>query len=133
MSAPFTPEENTIFAQIPELDLIDLAAELDLIVPETIDRETLITQALSGILDRASQEGLPFSTYDREDLQALPSDHLKALANLCATEPTVDAMLKRGAKVYKTYRKQRPGSQVPMLLPMFLSALARFASLRGPS
>lgn len=122
-----TPDELALFANYPETDLVDLAADLDMAVPETINRGEILVHAIVSIAQIARTEGLPLSRFDRADLEALPPELLQALARLCGTDPTVKALLKLGAKVYKTYRKQRPHSQVPMVLPMLLPALARYA------
>ena len=125
MTASLTRQDLEMFERIPELDLVDLAVELEITVPETIDRAALIQQSIRAIIERAKNEGLPFSEYDREDLQVLSRIDLIALARLCGTESTVDALIKKGRKVYKVYNKSRARSQVPLLLPMLLPALLR--------
>ena len=44
MPMTLTPEEAVMVRHIPEGDLVDLAAELDMAVPEVIDRESLLRQ-----------------------------------------------------------------------------------------
>jgi hypothetical protein len=126
MSASLTPEELTHFANIPEGDLVELAADLDLTIPEVIDRATLLGQAVVAMAQLGRTKGLPLSPYDRDDLEALPQEHLRALCALCGTAATVDALLKSGRKAYKAY-KDSPMAPIPMMTPMLLGAIARHA------
>jgi hypothetical protein len=126
MSASLTPEELAHFANIPEGDLVELAADLDLTIPEVIDRPTLLGQAVAAMARLGRTKGLPLSPYDRDDLEALPQEHLRALCGLCGTAPTVSALLKQGRKAYKAY-KDSPMAPIPMMTPMLLTAIARHA------
>ena len=126
-SFTLTPAELTLYENLPEGNIIALAAELDLLIPESISRSALLVDAIARIADLARQEGLPFSHYDRDDLEVLPENHLRALARLCGSRPTIDGVLKTGQKVYKTYTRQRPQSPIAMMLPMLLAPLARYA------
>ena len=128
MPAVLSPEERLYLANIPEGDLIDLAAELDIAVPEEILRVRLTEEILERLADLGEREGLPFSAYDRDDLEDLPVVHRQALATLLGMPSDVDGMLKAGKKVYRTYRKTRPRSQVALLLPVLLAPLARFVA-----
>lgn len=128
MAFRLTEQELAPCLRLPEDSLVDLAAELDLMVPEKLSRPELLADAVERIAERARGEGLPFSKYDREDLAALPPAHLAALAALCGAQPTVDGVLKSGRRVYKMYARQRPDSQVALTLPMLLSAVARYAA-----
>lgn len=129
----FSFEELAMFANIPEEDLVELAAGLGLSVPAEVDRPALLEAIVVNIAHRARREGLPLSNYDRPDLEALPPEDLRALAKLCGTRPTVDSLLKMGRKVYRRYRRERPKSQVPLMLPMLLAPLARYARRSGNS
>lgn len=131
MSAAFTASESAVLRNIPEGDLVDLVADLDVAVPAVIVRDELLVLALDRIAQRARAEGLPFSKWDREDLEALPAPHLQALARACGTAGTVDALMKSGARVYKRYQKERPGSAVALLLPVLLAPLARRLAEQG--
>ena len=126
MSAALTPAELALFANIPEGDLVELAADLDLAIPAIIDRATLLEQAVIAMAHLGRTRGLPLSPYDRDDLESLPPEHLRALCSLCGTAATVDALLKRGRKSYKHY-KDSPMAPIPMMLPMLLPAIARYA------
>lgn len=130
MQAELTETELAMFAAIPEVELVDLAIELDIAVGASIDRAELLAKAVDGLADLAQREGLPFSPYDEDDLAALPQDHLAALARCIGAPATVPGVLKRGAKVYKTYRKTRGNSQIPLMLPMLLPALGRHLAER---
>lgn len=123
-----TPAELAVCENLPEDSLIELAAELNLLIPESISRSELLADAIERIAALAQREGLPFSRYDRDDLEALPTSHMEALARLCGSRPTVNGMLKGGQKVYKTYTRQRPQSPIAMMLPMLLIPLARYAA-----
>lgn len=129
----FTPAELTLCENLPDGNIIALAAELNLLIPERISRIELLTDAIVQLAELATREGLPLSRYDRDDLADLPSSHLAALARLCRTRPTVDALLKAGQKVYKTYTKHRSQSPIAMMLPMLLAPLARYAAEHSQS
>lgn len=130
----FLPTEIAMLRNVPEDDLVALAAELDIAVPAAVQREQLVAAAVVALAQLARREGLPLSDYDRDDLEALPASQLRALASLCGVDPSVDALLKSGARVYKVYRRRKPGSQVALLLPMLLPALARHAEVEeGPA
>lgn len=120
--------ELALCENLPEDNLIELAAELNLLIPERISRSALLADAIAQLAELAQREGLPFSRYDRDDLEALPKHHMEALARLCGSRPTINALIKTGQKVYKIYTRQRPQSPVAMMLPMLLAPLARYAA-----
>ncbi len=126
-SRHLTAEELRALAQLPEEDLVSLAVELDIAVPEHIDRAGLLDQCIDALLDVARRGSLPLSSYDREDLDALPEPHRAALARLMGTAPTADAMLSAGQKAYKRYPKAGR-SQITLLVPTLLKPLARAAA-----
>ena len=119
--------EFASLALLPESDLADLAVELDQIPAAEINARALLEDLVTRILDRASDEGLPFSKYDKEDLTDLPREHFSALADAMGWPANVDAFLKKGGKIYKEYQKSRPNSQVAIMLPLLLRPLARHA------
>src|SRR5690606_10461169 len=98
----------------PEQDLVEIAAELDLLVPERIEARTLIEECMPLILDRARAEGLPFSRYDLDDIEALSAPHRGAIARLQGLSDAASParIVRAGEKVYKTYLKTRPQSAV---------------------
>jgi hypothetical protein len=130
MPFTFTDEEYAPLAGLPVETIVDLAAELDLLVPETIDRRALLHDAVVALVAHAADNGLPFSKYDADDLAALSSEDLAAIADLQGTRPSVRAVLKQGQRVYKTYASKRIDHPIPLMLPMLLTAVARAARLR---
>jgi hypothetical protein len=115
------------FQMLPEADLADLAVELEIVPESDIDARGLLSALVVRILERAKSDGLPFSKYDRDDLEALPEHHRKALADAMGWPTEIKSMLKQGGKVYKEYRKVRRNSQVAVMLPLLLGAVARHA------
>ena len=122
-----TDAEFAGFQMLPEADLADLAVELDMVPEAEIDARSLLSELVVRILERASAEGLPFSKYDQEDLEGLPQDHRAALAKAMGWPNDVKSMLKQGGKIYKDYQKNRRNSQVAIMLPLLLGAVARHA------
>ncbi len=127
MPFKLSPEELSHLELLPEADLAELAIEMDLIPEAEIDRRALVEALIPRLYEQAVGEGLPLSKYDRDDLVALPAADRRALAAAMGWPDDVDAMLKRAARVLRTYRKHRPKSQVRLLLPILLPALARYA------
>ena len=133
LTPEFTAHERRLLANIPEIDLAEMAAELSIAVPLQIDRVSLGAKCLVALAQMARTEGLPFSRFDRGDLEELSPSELKALANLCGYPPSINGMLKAGKKVYKIWQRNRPRSPIALLLPTFLTPLARFAASQDPS
>jgi hypothetical protein len=122
-----TKRELALFDRIPEIDLAELSLELDIPVSEGTGLGELLGAAVLRLADLAREGGLPWSDYDRDDLQALDPGELAALARLCGTAADVDSLIRSGRKVYRRYTNRRAPSQVALLLPMLLPPLARFA------
>jgi hypothetical protein len=122
-----TDAEFAGFQMLPEADLADLAVELEVVPASEIDARGLLGELVIRILERAKTEGLPFSKWDKEDLESLPQEHLRALASAMNWPSDIESLLKLGGKVYKEYRKTRRNSQVAIMLPLLLGALARHA------
>ena len=133
MGPALTPEERLLVTNIPEVELAELAAELSIAVPDRIDPPALAARCIVAMAQLARTEGLPFSRYDRADLESLDPGQLRALADLCGYPPTIDGMLKSGGKVYKSWRRSRPRSPIALLLPSLISPLARFAASQSLS
>ena len=112
---------------LPDSELADLAIELDMIPGSEIKPKRLLSDIVGRILELAQAEGLPFSKYDREDIENLPKEHFQALAQAMNWPADIDGFLKKGRKVYKYYQKHRRRSQVAIMLPLLLGALARHA------
>ncbi len=132
MSFTLTESEWRLLSSVSVDDLVELAVELDVLAPKEIDRRALLEQCVPLIVERAREEGLPFSKYDAEDLRALPPHLLTAIGRLQGLrgEVTVERVLRAGRKVYRYYQKHRRHSAVALLLPSLLSAVAR-ASTSG--
>lgn len=128
MSDLLTAAEIQLFRHVPETELVALAAELDIPVPEVISRTELLSAAVVALAQLARREGLPMSQYDRDDLEALDPDQLQALSRLCGVSGGIDALIKAGEKVYRAYNKRRRKSPIPLFLPMLLRPLARHAN-----
>ncbi len=128
-----TPEEAQGLEYLPDKDLADWAVELDMVPEEEIDRLALVEELVPRLMSLAQREGLPFSKYDHQDLAELPASHREALARAMGWRPDVRAMIRAGERVWRVYRKNRPGSQVPIMLPILLRPLARFASDNTPA
>jgi hypothetical protein len=130
-----TVAELKAFDQVPEADLVGLSIDLDVPVPDQIDRERLLNVIVHHLAELGKRDGLPFSEYDREDLARLDHTELKSIAFLSKVkrpssdhQALVGQIIKAGKKVYKRYTKYNPGNQIPMFLPMLLIPLARLAS-----
>jgi hypothetical protein len=125
MAFELTDEEYRVVEFLPEEDLVDLAVELDIPIGEVIDRRSVLDLCVVAFGDLAGREGLPFSEYDREDIEQLPATHRSALAKRLGVGDSVSAILKSGRKLYKVYRRSRERSQVPMVLPSLLGPVCR--------
>ncbi len=125
MSFQLNDDEYRLVAGLPEEDLVDLAIELDIPVGEEMDRRWVYARCVESMADLAAREGLPFSEYDREDLQLLPDSQRRALAIRLGLPDDVNAIIKAGKKVYKVYNRHRKRSQVPLMLPSLLNPLCR--------
>jgi hypothetical protein len=130
-----TATELKAFDQVPEADLVGLSVDLNVPVPDEIDRERLLNVIVRHLVTLGKRDGLPFSEYDREDLGRLGSTELRSIAILSKIkrpssdhQALVGQIVKAGKKVYKRYTKYNPGNQIPMFLPMLLIPLARLAS-----
>lgn len=129
MPLELLPQERDIIDQIPRVDIEELAAELDLLLEATYDRDDVLERCVGALLDRANAEGLPFTKYDVDDLAELPSPDLDALGAVLGVTGRVDAaaLVRQSARAVKLYQKSRPRSAVALLLPTLLRPLARAA------
>ena len=130
MSFALTEDEYRMLSSLPEDDIVDLAVEFDIVVDAELNLQELFKEIIQHLADLAASEGLPLHKYNRDDLEALPAPHLQALAALMGEPANINALLKRGAKVYKLYNRERPKSHIALTLPMLLEPLARFAAER---
>jgi len=131
VSELMTAHELSMFQNAPEGELVDLAVDLDVPVPEEINLGGLLDACVRSLAGLGKREGLPLSDYDKEDLLALSEAELRAISMLNGVDTLdnesmrVPLTIKSGKKIYKMWRKTRPKSQIPMYLPMLLAALAR--------
>ncbi len=128
MQSLFTPQEREMLGNMPESDIIELAAELGVSVPAVVRREELMERVVHELACHVRAHGLPLSQYDAEDVQALSPIELRALADLAGVPATVDDLLKAGKKVYKSYTNKKATSPIPLMVPTLLAPLARYAA-----
>ena len=128
-----TDEEYEPLRGLPVESIVDLAAELEIVAGEEIDRRDLLERCVVAFVAHAQREGLPFSKYDADDLEALTQDDLVAIGRLqgLSGRITVRAVLKQGQRVYKTFQNRRGDHPIPLMLPMLLTAVARAARTVG--
>lgn len=128
MSSLFTPAERAILANMPEDDIVELAAELGVTVPAVIRREELMERVIGELARHARVHGLPLSKWDKDDLVALSPTELGALAHLVGVPATVGDLLKAGKKAYKAYASRKATSPIPLMVPTLLAPLARYVA-----
>ena len=118
---------------MPEEELVDLAVDLEILVPPAIDHRSLLERCVIAIVDRALGEGLPLSKYDRDDVEALIPEHLRAIASLLKlpSGATTDTVMRAGQRVTKRYRKKYPNSPMALAVPSLLVPIARAAILQS--
>ena len=133
MTNPIQSNDLELLHAIPERDLVEMAIDLEIRVPERIQRIEMITQCIQAIVTRAQAEGLPLSQYDQDDLEALNPTELKAISQLMGLDgaPSIDKILKKGRKVYKMYQRHRPDNPTALLIPTLLPLIARAAGTKG--
>jgi len=131
MTIHIQSSEMELLNAIPERDLVEMAIDLDIFVPERINRLEMIETCINAIIQRAQKEGLPFSQYDRDDLEALDKEGLRSISKLMGLSgtPSVAAILKKGRRVYKAYQKNRPDNATALLIPTLLPLIARTANI----
>lgn len=124
-----TDAEYALVSKLPIESLVDLAAELEIVVGAEIDRRHLTALCVVGIVEHAREEGLPFSKYDLDDLELLTAEDRASIAGLMglAANASSAAIIRAGARVYKQYESRRIDHPIPLMLPMLLSAVARTA------
>ena len=124
-----TDAEWSALSILPEDDLIEVAADLDLVVDKHINHRALWNKCVWAILFRANTEGLPLSEYDAEDVALLSTEQRTAIAKLqgLSTPYTTEKIIKKGRKIYRLYQKKRRGSPVILVIPSLLTAIARAA------
>lgn len=133
-----TDAEFRILDILSDDGLRDLALELEIPVyegmdptslpPPAPDRRTLANRCIEGLARKAAREGLPLSEYARTDVLRLHPAWRKALARQLGLDDDVDALIRSGTRVYRTYLRRRPDSHLPLLVPLLLPVLGRYLS-----
>lgn len=131
MPSFFTASERTMLANMPENDIVELAAELSVSVPETIQREELMQKVIVELARHVRVNGLPLSRYDADDLEALSPVELAGLARMVGVSASVPELLKAGKRAYKAYRNRKATSPIPLMVPTLLAPLARYAASKS--
>lgn len=113
--------------EIGHEQFVELAGELEIVAEANINGRALISRCVESIVERAREEGLPLSKYDRDALSELPPELLASIAALQGVRgaPSIDVVIKSGRRVYRRYQRHRPHSAVALLLPSLLTAVAR--------
>jgi hypothetical protein len=130
MSPIINDSEWSVLSNITDDTLVNMAADLSILVPSVIERRSLCDECVHAIVIRATDEGLPFSKYDLEDLEDLSPEGRAAIGRLQGLQPGAKAIdiLKAGQKIYRFYQKNRPDNPVAMMVPALLPVIARHAS-----
>ena len=128
MPSFFTASERAMLANMPEIDIVELAAELSVSVPETIQRESLMEKVIVELARHVRVHGLPLSKWDADDLKALSPMELAGLARLVGVPASVPDLLRAGKRAYKAYANRKATSPIPLMVPTLLAPLARYAT-----
>ena len=127
-----TDAEWESLARLPVRELLELAADLDLLAPAVVDERVLIEQCLPVLVAWIKEHGLPVSKYDKEELENLPKRHLHALGRLVGVEKvSVQRLIRDGTRLANKLGKTKQYESVVMMLPMLLTAIARYVDRRG--
>jgi len=121
-----TDAEWDHLSRCPEEDLIALAADLEIVIPEEIDARSLFESCIPRMARRIKAEGMPLSEFDLDDLEELPVPVRAGLAKALGVRDSVRSLLRAGKKAYKLRRKQRPGNDPYLyMIPIVLTPLIR--------
>lgn len=131
MSSFFNASERAMLANMPENDIVELAAELSVSVPEIIQRESLMEKVIIELARHVRVHGLPLSKWDVDDLEALDPTELAGLARLVGVSASVPELLRAGKRAYKAYANRKATSPIPLMVPTLLAPLARYATVDG--
>lgn len=136
MSFALTDEEWALLAGVPREDLIELAAALEVVVPEEgASMRGVVESCVPRLLAQARDQGLPLSKYDEDDVRSLDGEALAALGQLQGVRgrATVSSVLRAGGKVYARRRKDFGEGHDPVayMVPMLLHPMLRLACSGG--
>lgn len=124
-----TDSEWTILKNMPEVDLVDLAIELDLLIPEQINHRQLWNQCLQAVTEFVGSHGLPLTQFNVPDLEDLQPSERTAIAQLAGLkgDPSILAIIKAGIKIQKRIQRKKNITYLIIAIPLLLSAIARNA------
>ena len=126
----FTADEIDIFRILPEEMLLDLCKDLNMILPAIVDNLSLAKEIIPHFIEHAQRYGLPFHALNKSSLESLSERELQILADICRVKPNVRAILKHGAKVFKTvHEKGRKYHAVRLNMITFLKPIIRYREL----
>jgi hypothetical protein len=131
MNFQLTQTEIDLFRLFPEDMLLDLCRDLDMILPEKVDKIKLALKIVPIFVSYTQRYGLPFHKLNRSTLEQLSERELQILAELCRVKPTIRAILKHGTKVFKnvhlkgTYRHAIRLNMITFLGPMIRYQLSQ--------
>ena len=132
MSPFFNASERAMLANLPENDIVELAAELSVSVPAIIQREDLMQRVIVELARHVRVHGLPLSRWDEDDLHALSPEELAGLARLVGVSASVPELLRAGKRAYKTFKNRKSTSPIPLMIPTLLAPLARYSAANTP-
>lgn len=134
MSFALRDDEWARLNLVPVPDLIELAVEMDLLVPADPDGRQLIDLIIPALVTHGLAHGLPFSAYDLDDLAELNREELDAVARMEGLKPgsTAKQVVRAGERVFRDREKTRSGvDPVGYMLPVLLRPVVRHAVERG--
>ena len=122
-----TESEWAVLQNMPELDLVELAIELDLRVPAKIDHRALWDQSLNVIVEFVRQHGVPLTKFNVSDLEELKEIERTAIAQLLGLKEgaPISAIIRAGVRVQKRLKRKQNITYLTIAIPLLLSAIAR--------
>lgn len=130
MNASINDQEWEQIRLLPEIEMVELSIELDILVPEQINHRALINRCLNALIERLTETGLPLTQYDRDDIANLSERERSVVASLVGLHArkgafSIDKIMKRGIKNTKVYQKSSRTESILLILPMLLPAVIR--------
>jgi hypothetical protein len=122
-----TESEWAVLQNMPEVDLVDLAIELDLRIPAKLDHRQLWDESLEAIVALVQLHGLPLTKFNVSDLEDLKEIERTAIAKLSGLkeDASISAIIKAGLKAQKRFKRKRNITYLTIAIPLLLSAVAR--------
>lgn len=128
MTFALRDSEWELLSSVPVDDLVGLAAELDILVPAEVNARQLIDLCVPRMVERARKDGLPFSKYDREDIEALSKEQVQALHKMLGLwgRASASSILRAGGRAYKARKRIKPGHDpYAYMIPVLLNPIVR--------